>query len=184
MPETSRFRNRSSKQLQKSNSAALAKRDRLLRKQLVWLLESGNAHADFNVAIAGLPANLRGAKPADCPYSPWQLLEHMRIAQWDILEFSQDPRHVTPDWPAGFWPKTKTSTPPNPQAWNNSVRSFRQDLKAMQRLIADPANDLFAPLPHGEGQTLLREALLLADHNSYHLGELILVRRLLGAWPS
>jgi hypothetical protein len=108
------------------------------------------------------------------------LLEHMRIAQWDILEFSRNPRYVSPAWPEGYWPKT--AAPPTPTAWNVTVRAFRRDLRAMQRLVAHPATDLYARIPHGDGQTILREALLVADHNAYHLGQLIVVRRLLGAW--
>jgi uncharacterized damage-inducible protein DinB len=119
-------------------------------------------------------------KPSGAPYSAWQLLEHMRIAQRDILEFSRNPKHVSPEWPEGYWP-TKEA-PPTKAAWSNSVRAFRSDLRAMQKLVANPASDLFARIPHGDGQTLLREALLVADHNSYHLGQLVMLRRLLGAW--
>ncbi|HET7216352.1 MAG TPA: DinB family protein [Terriglobia bacterium] len=152
-----------------------------LRKHLVYLLQGGGAHADFESAIAGLPAKLRGARPPGIPHTPWRLLEHMRIAQWDILEFSRDPRHVSPDWPGGYWPKG--DAPPNAAAWTKSIKAFRHDLKEMERLVSSPSTDLYACIPHGEGQTILREALLVADHNAYHLGELVLVRRLLNAWP-
>jgi DinB superfamily len=152
-----------------------------LRKHLVYLLRGGGAHIDFDSAIAGLPAKLRGAKPSRVPHTAWRLLEHMRIAQWDILEFSRNPRHVSPDFPTGYWPTG--DAPPDAAAWANSVKSFRRDLKEMQSLVAGPKTDLFAAIPHGDGQTILREALLVADHNAYHLGELVLVRRLLGAWP-
>jgi hypothetical protein len=155
---------------------------RVLRQHLLDLLRGGNAHLNFEEALAGLPPNLRGAKPAGLPYSPWRLLEHMRIAQWDILEFSRNPKHVSPAFPAGYWPET--DAPPDDKAWQNSIRRFRADLKAMQDLVEDPATDLFAPIAHGDGQTILREALLVADHNSYHLGQLVTVRRLLGAWES
>jgi len=156
--------------------------DRALRQHLLDLLRGGNAHLNFEEALAGLPPNLRGTKPPGLPYSPWRLLEHMRIAQWDILEFSRNPKHVSPEFPTGYWPET--DAPPDDKAWQKSTRRFRADLKAMQELVEDPATDLFAPIPHGEGQTILREALLLADHNSYHLGQLVTVRRLLGAWES
>ncbi len=156
--------------------------NRPLRQHLLDLLRGGNAHLNFEEALAGLPPNLRGTKPPGLPYSPWQLLEHMRIAQWDILEFSRNPKHVSPEFPAGYWPES--DAPPEDTAWQKSTRQFRDDLKAMQDLVEDPATDLFAPIPHGEGQTVLREALLVADHNSYHLGELVVVRRLLGAWES
>jgi hypothetical protein len=151
-----------------------------VREHLLYLLKDGGAHLDFDKAIANLPPELRGAKPPGVPHTPWRLLEHMRIAQWDILEFTRNPRHVSPPWPDGYWPAG--DAPPNPAAWDHSVAAFRADLQAMQDLVANPATDLFTPLPHGEGQTALREVLVLADHNAYHLGQLVLVRRLLAAW--
>jgi len=156
--------------------------DRALRQHLLDLLRGGNAHLNFEEALAALPAQLRGTKPPGLPYSPWRLLEHMRIAQWDILEFSRNAAHVSPEFPAGYWPES--DAPPDDKAWQKSLRQFRADLKAMQDLVEDPATDLFAPISHGEGQTILREALLVADHNSYHLGQLVTVRRLLGAWET
>ncbi len=123
---------------------------------------------------------LRGKKPRGAAHSPWEILEHIRIAQWDILEFSRDAKHVSPKWPDEYWPKT--AAPPNPKAWAASVRKIHEDLEAMCGLIADESVDLLAKIPHGTGQTILREALLIADHNAYHLGELITTRRLLGAW--
>ena len=157
-----------------------AKRNgKALRKQLVWLLGGGHAHADFENTIRGLADKARGAKVKGAPYTAWELLEHMRLAQWDILEFSRDPKHVSPDFPSGYWPQAKG---PAKGAWEKSVRRFRADLKAMERLVANPKSDLFARIPHGDGQTLLREALLLADHNAYHLGQLVMLRKLLGEW--
>jgi hypothetical protein len=157
-------------------------RDVQLREHVQYLLQGGGAHLNFEVAIADLPVALRGAKVAGLPHTPWRLLEHMRIAQWDILEFSRNPRHVSPQFPEGYWPQG--DAPPTEDAWDRSAASFRADLRAMQELVADPATDLLAPLPHGEGQTILREALLIADHNAYHLGQLVTVRRILGAWPA
>jgi hypothetical protein len=151
-----------------------------LREHLSYLLRGGGAHLDFEAAIADLPVNLRGAKIANVPHTPWRLLEHLRIAQWDILEFSRNPRHVSPRFPEGYWPEG--DAPASAAAWDRSVAGFRADLQAMQDLVADPATDLFAPIPHGDGQTILREALLVADHNAYHLGQLIIVRRALGNW--
>jgi hypothetical protein len=151
-----------------------------LRQHVLDLLRSKHAHVDFDAAVANLPSNLRGKKPKGAPHTAWQLIEHLRIAQWDILEFSRNPKHVSPAWPNGYWPPSEI--PPNPAAWNNSIRSFRADLVAMAKLVADKKNDLFARIPHGDGQTLLREALLLADHNAYHVGQIVLLRRLLGAW--
>lgn len=152
-----------------------------LRRHLLYLLGGGGAHIDFDSAIASLPAKLRGAKPSGIPHTPWRLLEHMRIAQWDILEFSRNPKYVSPDFPGGYWPKG--DAPPDGQSWSESVKAFRRDLKEMEALVASPSTDLFERIPHGDGQTVLREALLVADHNAYHLGELVVVRRLLGAWP-
>jgi hypothetical protein len=151
-----------------------------LREHLLYLLRGGGAHLSFDKAIAGLPPELRDTKPAGAPHTPWRLLEHMRIAQRDILEFTRNPRHVSPAWPQGYWPEG--DAPPDAAAWDRSVAAFRADLRAMEDLVADLATDLFKPLPHGEGQTALREALLIADHNAYHLGQLVMVRRLLGAW--
>jgi hypothetical protein len=154
--------------------------DSTLRGHLVNLLSGGQAHLDFEKAVTGLPIELRGAKPPGLPHTPWRLVEHMRIAQWDILCFSIDPHHHSPNFPDGYWPEG--DAPPDPGAWDRSTTAFRSDLKAMIDLVVDPKTDLFAALPHGQGQTILREALLMADHNAYHLGQLVTVRRLLGAW--
>ena len=154
--------------------------DASLREHLVKLLQGGDAHATFEDAVKGLPVKLRGKKPRGAEHSPWQILEHLRIAQWDILEFSRDATHQSPKWPEGYW--SASAAPPNARAWSASVSAFRRDLQAMCDLVSDPKSDLYAPLPHGSGQTLLREALLTADHNAYHVGQLVLVRRLLGAW--
>ena len=152
-----------------------------LREHVLYLLGGGGAHLDFEAAVADLPVPLRGAKPPGLPHTPWRLLEHLRLAQWDILEFCRSPKHVSPAFPDGYWPHG--DAPPDPAAWDRSIEAFRADLQAMQDLVADPAKDLLAPLPHGQGQTLLREALLVADHNAYHVGQLVTLRRLLGAWP-
>jgi DinB family protein len=151
-----------------------------LRNELDRLLAGKGAHADFAAAVADFPARLRGVKPQGSPHSAWELLEHLRIAQWDMLEFSRDPQHVSPEWPAGYWPAN--SEPDSAAAWERSVKSFERDLAAMRKLVSDPGSDLFPPLVKGEGQTLLREALQMADHNAYHVGEMIFLRRLLGAW--
>lgn len=150
-----------------------------LRQHVLYLLRGGGAHTSFEDAIKGLPARLRGAKPEGLPHTPWRLLEHMRIAQWDILEFSRTALHVSPEWPDGYWPES--DGPPQAAAWKQSVERFRADRATLEALVADPRSDLLARIPHGEGQTLLREALLAADHNAYHLGQFMTVRRLLGA---
>lgn len=155
---------------------------RPLREHLLYLLSDGGAHAKFDDVIKDLPPNLRGEKPSNYPHSFWMLLEHLRVAQWDILEFSRNPKYKHLKWPEEYWPAT--DAPLSAAAWDESVKSFRSDLKAMEDLVANPKTDLFARIPWGDGQTILREALLVADHNAYHLGQLVDVRRLLGAWKS
>ena len=154
--------------------------DSALRKHLVDLLTGENAHASFEAAVKNLPEKARGTRPKGAEHSPWEVLEHLRIAQWDILEFTRNPKHVSPEFPSGYWPRSPE--PSDAKAWDKSVAAFRADLKAMAGLIADESVALFAPLPHGTGQTPLREALVLADHNAYHIGEMVLLRRVLGAW--
>ncbi len=154
--------------------------DKQLRQQLTKMIDWNEAHADFASAVADFPAKLRGRVPEGFPHSAWQLLEHIRIALWDMVEFSSNAKHKSPKWPEGYWPKDPA--PPKENAWEQSVNAVQGNLEAMRQLISDPKHDLFAPLPHGSGQTLLREALLIADHNAYHLGQLVLVRRALGAW--
>ena len=156
--------------------------EKLLREHLISLLSGRGAHLDWKASFAGIPPKLRGVRADGMPHSLWELLEHMRIAQWDILEFSRDAKHTSPDWPEGYWPKTPE--PPTAKAWEKSLKLVARDLAAMQKLVANPKTDLFARIPHGTGQTILREALLLADHNAYHLGQVVVVRRLLGAWKS
>ena len=151
-----------------------------VREEVLSLLRGGQAHASFDDVIKDLPAKLRGAKPDGAPHTAWQLLEHMRIAQWDILEFSRNAKHASPQWPEGYWPKTEK--PASDAAWKKSISSFKKDLAAMQKLVEDPKTDLYTKIPHGTGQNILREALLAADHNAYHIGQLVLLRRLLGAW--
>jgi hypothetical protein len=153
---------------------------RPIREHVLYLLRGGGAHLSFDKAVAGVPPNRRGAKVAGLPHTPWRLLEHLRIAQWDIVEFTVNPVHVSPAWPNGYWPDG--DTPPDARAWDRAVAGYRADAARMEGLVSDPTTDLFAPLAHGEGQTVLREALLVADHAAYHLGQLVVVRRLLGCW--
>jgi hypothetical protein len=148
-----------------------------LRQQLVDAMRGHQAHIDFDSAIKDFPPEIQGVKPPEAPHTAWQLLEHMRIAQNDILEFSRNPRHQSPKWPDEYWPETET--PPRSEAWSNSVESFRQDAREMAKLVEDPQIDLFQPFAHGKGQTLLREALLVASHNSYHLGQLMFLKKAL-----
>lgn len=148
-----------------------------LREHIVNLLTKGEAHVDVSSELKDFPRKLRGSKPEGAPHTPWQLLEHMRIAQWDILQFSVDAKHVSPKWPEGYWPETEE--PPSDKAWDKSVKDFLADLDKVCKLVRDPKRDLFAKIPHGTGQTLLREALLVADHNAYHLGQIVMVRKIL-----
>jgi DinB superfamily len=156
--------------------------DTALRQHLIDLLKGGAAHVSFADAVQDFPVNKRGTFAQSLPHTGWQLLEHLRIAQWDILEFSRNPKHVSPGFPEGYWPKTPG--PPSEADWDKSVQSFERDLREMIELVKNPRTDLYAKIQHGEGQTMLREALVLADHNAYHLGQLVDVRRALGLWPS
>jgi len=157
----------------------MKKRDPI-REQLVRVLSSGEAHVDFDAAVRGIPAKLLGVRPKKLPYSLWQLLEHMRLAQRDILDFCRDPKYRAPKWPDDYWPKKPA--PPSARAWGRSVAAYRADRLAIARLAANPKLKLTARIPHGDGQTYLREILLVADHTAFHLGEIVAVRRLLGAW--
>jgi hypothetical protein len=156
------------------------KNDKALRQHLLYLLTEGGAHLDFDAAVKDMPFASQGKVPEGGEHSPWQLLEHLRITLWDILEFSRNANHVSPKWPEGYWPAT--AEPPSKTAWNNSAAEFRALMQGMVTLVKDDSVDLFARIPHGDGQTVLREALLAADHNAYHLGQLVEVRRALGAW--
>jgi hypothetical protein len=154
--------------------------DNILIKEVIKLLEGGSAHATLKDALEGLPANLRGAKPSNLPYSIWQLAEHIRIAQWDMLEFSKDGDHQSPKWPDEYWPKE--AEPADDAAWDKTIKQINADLDEFIELVKTA--DLYTPIPHGSGQNILREALQIADHNAYHIAEIIVIRRLLGAWKS
>jgi hypothetical protein len=169
--------------MKNSKSTPTAKNpDAQLREHLVSLLSGGGAHAKFDEAVKDMPEKLRGVKPDGLPHSAWMLLEHLRLAQEDILEFSINPKYKSRQWPQDYWPEN--AAPPNASAWDKSIQQFRKDLKALQKLVSNPKTDLFAGIPWGEGQTILREALLAADHNAYHVAQIVDVRRLLGAWKS
>lgn len=155
-------------------------KDQSLRTHLTELLDGKQAHTPFDQVVAEFPVEFRGKIPTGLPHSAWMLLEHMRIAQWDILDFSRNPKYEPLKWPADYWPKTPA--PSSEAAWDKSVKAFGNDLNAMKELVNDPKTDLFSQLPWGEGQTVLREAMLVANHNSHHLGQLIDLRRLLGIW--
>ncbi|MGN8071637.1 DinB family protein [Mucilaginibacter sp. 22184] len=150
----------------------------ILINELLHLLNGGNAHVDLDRALKGLPANLRGVKPDKLPYSIWQLVEHIRIAQWDMLEFSKDGSHESPNWPDDYWPKE--TAPKSDEAWEKSIKQIELDRAEFIDLIK--TGDLFSKIPYGDGQTILREVLQAADHEAYHVAEIVMIRRLLGAW--
>ena len=155
-----------------------------LRLRLCDALDGANAHKPFAGIVPDIPAAARDRRPPGASHSPWEVLEHMRLVLWDILEFSRDPKHVSPEFPTGYWPPANSSS--GGGAWERSVAAFQRDMQAMKDLVADPQRDLFTKIPHPEAQphhTLAREAMVLVDHNGYHLGELVLLRRLLGVWP-
>jgi DinB superfamily len=148
-----------------------------LRAQLIDAMRGHQAHIDFDSAVKDFPSEARGTKPSGAPHTAWQLLEHMRIAQHDILEFSRNPQHKSPKWPEGYWPKS--DAPPDEKAWDQSVKAFQRDARELNKLVESSQQDLFKAFEHGEGQTFLREALLVATHNSYHLGQLVFVKKML-----
>jgi uncharacterized damage-inducible protein DinB len=152
-----------------------------MREQLAKALDWGEAHADFDKAIAGLARDLRGRRVEGLPHSAWEILEHLRITQHDILDFARNPNYAERAWPDEYWPATPA--PPTAKAWDESVAAFRRDRNALQQLTTDSTIDLTERIPHGSGQTYLREVLLVLDHNAYHVAELVVLRRLLGAWP-
>jgi hypothetical protein len=149
----------------------------LLRTLLIDAMTGHHAHIEFDSAIAGFPPELRGRRLPGAPHTAWQLLEHLRIAQHDILEFSRNPNYESPSWPDGYWPPT--GHPPDDHAWEKSVKAFQKDLREMKALVRDESADLFKRFEHGQGQTLLREALLIAIHNSYHLGQLVFLKKMM-----
>lgn len=151
-----------------------------LRQHVLHLLDKEQAHRNFDHIVTKMPPTIRGKRPPEVPYSPWELLEHLRIAQADILEFCRNPEYEALNWPDEYWPSTPA--PAGRADWRESVEAFRSDLDAIKEMVRSVSN-LYAEVPHGDGQTYLREALLVADHNAYHLGQLVTVRRLLGAWP-
>ena len=155
--------------------------DDSLRRHVLYLLRGGGAHLSFDDFVNSFPPDLCSRQIEGLPYTPWQVLEHMRLAQWDIFEFSRDPDHVSPEFPKGYWPKPDDLG--NPALWQQTIDQFRSDLQQMEALVEDPATDLHAKIPHGDGQTILREALLIADHNAYHLGVLAVMARIVKTQP-
>jgi hypothetical protein len=176
--KASRKKKSMKKTARRAPATTRANSDANLREHVLYLLKGGGAHATFDDAMGDWPVQLAGVKVANFPHTAWMLLEHMRMAQWDILEFSRNPKHVSPPWPDGYWPKE--DAPRDEKAWQASMATFKKDLETMERLVANRKLDLYARLAWGDGQTLLREALLVADHNAYHLGQLVMLRKSIG----
>ncbi len=156
--------------------------DRVVRDQLLALLRGGNAHMGFREAVAEFPPEHFNTRPPNLSYTPWKLLEHIRIAQWDILEFIRDPDHTSPNWPDGYWPRPEAEV--DELGWHKTLTNFWADLEALQDLVGDPETDLYAPLPHAVSYNIFREILVVADHNAYHLGEFAILRQVMGTWPA
>ncbi len=154
--------------------------DGILREQLIQVLTGRNAHFTFNDAVKDFPVDKINERPPNVPYTPWHLVEHLRIAQWDILEFTVNPDHVSPKWPEGYWPDRQATA--DADAWQASLTAFRSDLKAIVGIVLDPEIDLSSEIPHAPGYTYLREVLLVADHNAYHIGEFCILRQVMGTW--
>jgi len=154
--------------------------DTAVREQLQELLQGGDAHMAFDEAVAKFPREHMNTKPPNIPFTPWHLLEHIRLAQWDILEFIRNPQYISPTWPEGYWPVEDAQA--DEHAWEKTLASFRADLQSLQEMVADPAVNLFEPIPHGNGQNILREILVVADHNAYHIGEFATLREVMGTW--
>lgn len=154
--------------------------DGAVRKQLLFLLDGGGAHMSFDEAVADFPLDHINARPVNVPYTFWHLLEHLRITQWDILEFVRNPAHVSPEWPAGYWPPVDAQA--DVAQWQQTLDSFRTDLHALRQMVEESSTDFYGDLPHAAGYNILREILLVADHNAYHIGELAILRQVMGLW--
>ena len=155
--------------------------DKVVRAELLHLLRGGNAHMTFDQALADFPLDKINSKPPSTVYTPWHLLEHIRIAQWDILEFIQNPDHISPSWPAGYWPAREAQA--DESNWNETIGSFREDLQSLQDIVSNPNTDLYAPIPHSRDYTIFREILVVSDHTAYHVGEFAILRQVMGSWP-
>jgi hypothetical protein len=154
--------------------------DQVVREQLLALLNGGNAHQSFEQAVADFPAEHFNTKPPNVAYTPWHILEHIRIAQWDILEFIRNPDHISPQWPSGYWPDPAEAA--DQAQWERTIGSFLSDLGSLRDIVADPETDLYAPIPHAEDYTIFREILVVSDHNAYHIGEFAILRQVMDTW--
>ena len=155
--------------------------DEVVRQELLALLQGGNAHLNFERAVSQFPFDYINRKAPHISYSSWELLEHIRICQWDILEFILNPQYKSPPWPKGYWPAKGESADEN--KWKNTLRNFCGDLSSVENLVRDSSINLYQPIPHAPDYNIFREILLIADHNAYHLGELVVLRKVLSIWP-
>ncbi len=155
--------------------------DDALREQLLGLLDGGDAHMTFEEAVVEFPASGMNAHAPSVSYSPWHLLEHLRITQWDILEYIRNPAHESPDWPVGYWPATDAVA--TPEQFAGTIESFLADRVALREIVGDRSVDLLAPMPHTPGHSIAREIRIVADHNAYHVGEFAILRQVMGTWP-
>ncbi len=156
--------------------------DDVLRTQLLALLDGGNAHISFDEAVADFPMDQINTNPPHVPYTPWRLLEHLRMTQRDILDFARESRYSEMPWPEGYWPSRDAQA--DTAAWRRTIEQFRADLGELRTKVANPQTDLEAPLPFDRGHSLLREVLLVADHNAYHIGEFAILRQVMDTWPA
>lgn len=157
-------------------------RDDVMRQQLLALLRGGNAHMPFDAAVADFPTEYINTPAPNVSYTPWHLLEHLRIAQWDILEFIRNPDHASPDWPEGYWPARDATT--DAAGWQATIDAFHADLAALEDIVTDPETDVLAPISHAPDYTVFREILVVADHNAYHVGEFAILRQVMETWPA
>ena len=156
--------------------------NKVLREQLLRLLQGGYAHMGIDEAVADFPMDRINENPPNVPYSSWHLLEHIRITQWDILEFVRDPKHVSPSWPEGHWPAPGAQA--GPAQWKATIEAIRSDLRVVEGIVQDPETDFFGPIPHAKDYNIFREIVLVADHNAYHIGEFGILRQVMGTWPT
>ena len=154
--------------------------DQVVRQQLLALLNGGNAHMTFEQAVADFPAEHFNTRPLNIPYTPWHILEHLRIAQWDILDFIRNPDYITPEWPKEYWPDPEAIA--HQKQWDKTINSFLENLQSLRDIVSDPETDLYAPIPHAPDYNIFREMLVVSDHNAYHIGEFAILRQVMSTW--
>lgn len=154
--------------------------DQVVRQQLLALLNGGNAHMTFEQAVADFPDEHFNTRPLNIPYTPWHILEHLRIAQWDILDFIRNPDYITPEWPKEYWPDSEATA--HQEQWDKTINSFLENLQSLRDIVSDPETDLYGPIPHAPDYNIFREMLVVSDHNAYHIGEFAILRQVMSTW--